>query len=286
MLVTVLVSLDDRLEDRKVGPDRRERKGLLVKELGARMLTVKSDSQLVIGQEQIETFEEFILLHVPCEQNERADLLAKLPSTQKGGLHRTSNGQVEAANRVILKGLHKRLEEAKGRWVEELPHSTTQETPFRLTFGIDTLIPVEVEELLPRAVFTQVEGNKEEMRANLDLLQEEREMMHIHEYATMARFSKRYNSTMFPRPLWYGDLVLRRVLKGVVMNKLTPNWEGPYRATKTCKRQVVDGFLGHQDFRSMTALGTKTHKRQSIDDCPGHQDPQEKVTRGSHPWGD
>ncbi|RDX69802.1 hypothetical protein CR513_51036, partial [Mucuna pruriens] len=33
-------------------------------------------------------FEKFTLLHVPREKNERADLLAKLESTQKGGLNR------------------------------------------------------------------------------------------------------------------------------------------------------------------------------------------------------
>ncbi|RDX67131.1 hypothetical protein CR513_54023, partial [Mucuna pruriens] len=54
----------------------------------------------------------------------------------------------ELANKIILQGLRRRLEEAKGRWAQELPqvlwsyhttpHSTTQETPFRLTFGTDT----------------------------------------------------------------------------------------------------------------------------------------------------
>ncbi|RDX97095.1 Pro-Pol polyprotein, partial [Mucuna pruriens] len=35
--------------------------------------------------------------------------------------HPQANGQAEAANKVILSGLYKRLEEAKGRWAEELP---------------------------------------------------------------------------------------------------------------------------------------------------------------------
>ncbi|RDX69453.1 Pro-Pol polyprotein, partial [Mucuna pruriens] len=35
--------------------------------------------------------------------------------------HPQSNGQAEAANKVILRGLRRRLEEAKGRWAEELP---------------------------------------------------------------------------------------------------------------------------------------------------------------------
>ena len=32
------------------------------------------------------------------------------------------NGQAEASNKVIVNGLKKRLDDAKGRWVEELPH--------------------------------------------------------------------------------------------------------------------------------------------------------------------
>ncbi|RDX85693.1 hypothetical protein CR513_33078, partial [Mucuna pruriens] len=77
----------------------------LTKELGVKVLAIKSDSQLVNGEcqakdlqltrylgaikAQVETLEGFTLLHVPQEQNERADLLAKLASTQKGGLNRT-----------------------------------------------------------------------------------------------------------------------------------------------------------------------------------------------------
>ena len=32
------------------------------------------------------------------------------------------NGQVEAVNKVIVSGIKKRLDDAKGRWVEGLPH--------------------------------------------------------------------------------------------------------------------------------------------------------------------
>ena len=32
------------------------------------------------------------------------------------------NGQAEAVNKVIVSGLKKRLDNAKGKWVKELPH--------------------------------------------------------------------------------------------------------------------------------------------------------------------
>ena len=63
------------------------------------------------------------------------------------------NGQVEAMNKVILSGLKKRLDDAKGKWVEELPHvlwtyrttprRSTRETPFSMTYGAEAVIPLE-----------------------------------------------------------------------------------------------------------------------------------------------
>ena len=63
------------------------------------------------------------------------------------------NGQAEAVNKVIVNGLKKRLDDAKGKWVEELPHflltyrttpcRSTGETPFSMTYGAETVIPLE-----------------------------------------------------------------------------------------------------------------------------------------------
>jgi len=35
--------------------------------------------------------------------------------------HPQTNGQVESANRVLLRGLKRRVEKAKGTWAEEVP---------------------------------------------------------------------------------------------------------------------------------------------------------------------
>ncbi|KAK3034730.1 hypothetical protein RJ639_032683 [Escallonia herrerae] len=68
--------------------------------------------------------------------------------------HPQSNGQTENMNRSILQGLQKKLDEAKGAWVDELPkvlwayrttpHSVTGETPFFLCYGTEALLPVEI----------------------------------------------------------------------------------------------------------------------------------------------
>ena len=64
------------------------------------------------------------------------------------------NGQVEAVNKVIVSGLKKRLDDAKGRWVEELPYvlwtyritlrRSTGEIPFSMSYGAEAVIPIEV----------------------------------------------------------------------------------------------------------------------------------------------
>jgi len=68
--------------------------------------------------------------------------------------HPQTNGQIKSANRVLLRGLKRRLEKAKGTWADEVPkivwahhttpQSTTKETPFSLVFGSDAMIPVEI----------------------------------------------------------------------------------------------------------------------------------------------
>ena len=64
------------------------------------------------------------------------------------------NGQAEAVNKVIVSRLKKRLDDAKGRWVEELPHvlwiyrttprRSTGETPFSMTYGAEAVNKVIV----------------------------------------------------------------------------------------------------------------------------------------------
>ncbi|XP_025674231.1 uncharacterized protein [Arachis hypogaea] len=151
--------------------------------------------------------------------------------------HPQTNGQVESANKIIVKGLKKRLDEAKGIWADELgsvlwsyrttPQTTTGETPFRLTYGVEAVIPVEIGDPSPRKT---VGGNDEE--AERDLIDEERSIAHIKELALKQRISLRYNHSVIRREFAADDLVLRRNDIGPPTpgeGKLTPNWEGPYR---------------------------------------------------------
>ena len=68
--------------------------------------------------------------------------------------HPQADGQTEVINQTLLKIINAQLEGVKGLWPEELPRvlwayqtiarTLTGETPFRLVFGIEAMIPVEV----------------------------------------------------------------------------------------------------------------------------------------------
>ncbi|XP_072080951.1 uncharacterized protein [Arachis hypogaea] len=151
--------------------------------------------------------------------------------------HPQTNGQVESANKVILLGLKKRLDNKKGAWADELAlvlwsyrtteQSSTGETPFRLTYGVDAVIPVEIGEPSPRLLLAEVEEAVEK-----DLVDETREMTHLSETALKQRIALRCNTKVLRREFEERDLVLRRNDVGLPTRgegKLAANWEGPYR---------------------------------------------------------
>ena len=94
------------------------------------------------------------------------------------------NGQVEAVNKVIVNGLKKRLDDVKGRWVEELPHvlwtyrttpgRSTGETPFSMTYGAQAIIPLENSFPTLRTSTFTLSNNDELLGKSLDLIEERR----------------------------------------------------------------------------------------------------------------
>ena len=89
-----------------------------------------------------------------------------------------------------MQGLKKRLDEKKENWVEELnniiwayrttPRTSTGETPFRLTYGMDVVIPVEIG-LSSYRVFGDIDPDINNLNSHicLDLLEKRREQASI-----------------------------------------------------------------------------------------------------------
>ncbi|XP_016195666.1 uncharacterized protein LOC107636688 [Arachis ipaensis] len=156
--------------------------------------------------------------------------------------HPQSNGLAEAANKVILQALKKKVTLAKGQWAKLIPEilwgynttpqSSTKETPFRLMFGSDAMIPVKISQGSVRTTYLDEDTNDQTREAELDLLEEVREESRIRHEAMQQLTRRKYNTRVRPRTLQQGDLVLRRledVRKPPGEGKLAANWEGPFR---------------------------------------------------------
>ena len=88
-------------------------------------------------------------------------------------------------NRTLLKIIKARLDDTKGAWPEELPNvlwayktttrTLTVETPFRLTYGTEVVISVEVGVTNIRREMFQAESNDDQLKVNLDCLDEVRD---------------------------------------------------------------------------------------------------------------
>ena len=145
-------------------------------------------------------------------------------------------------NRTLLKIIKTKLDDAKGAWPEELPNvlwayqtmarTPTGETPFRLTYGTEAVIPVEVGVTSTRREVFHKESNDDHLRINLDCLDEVREKASIKVRKYQQKMANYYNKRVKLRQLDIEDLVMRKVTpttRDSAQGKLSPTWEGPYR---------------------------------------------------------
>ena len=132
------------------------------------------------------------------------------------------NGQAEVVNKVIVNGLKKRLDDAKGRWVEELPHvlwtyrttprRSTRETPFSMTYGAKAIIPLETGFPTLKTSSFSPSSNNELLEKSLDFIKERRESAMVQLAYYQHKLKQGYNAKVKLRPLVPRDLVLRKVL--------------------------------------------------------------------------
>ena len=113
------------------------------------------------------------------------------------------------------------LEGAKGVWLDELPgvlwvyrtivRTPTGETPFKLAYGSEAVIPAEVHMANHKVMAYQDKDNGEQLRLNLDLIDEVRtDAEHrIARYKNLM--ARQYDAMVKLRRFNIGDLVLKKV---------------------------------------------------------------------------
>ena len=88
-------------------------------------------------------------------------------------------------NRTLLKIIKAKLDDAKGAWLEELPsvlwaykttaRTPTGETPLRLTYGTEAVIPVEMGVTSIKREMFREENYDDQLRVNLDCIDKVKE---------------------------------------------------------------------------------------------------------------
>ena len=90
-----------------------------------------------------------------------------------------------------------------------------------------------------RVMTYQDKDNKEQLRLNLNLIDEVRTDAEHRTVRYKNCMARQYDAIVNPRHFNIGDFVLKKVFlatKNPAHGKLGPNWEGPYRVIN-CKRQ-------------------------------------------------
>ncbi|XP_072078171.1 uncharacterized protein [Arachis hypogaea] len=144
--------------------------------------------------------------------------------------------------------IKKSLDNAKGEWAELIPEvlwsynttvqTTTGETPFKLVYGSEALIPVEVEISTLRAELYDEQHNTNAKHAELDLADEDGKIAAIKQRAQKQLAERKHNKKVVPRTFEEGNLVLRwteEARRPPSHGKLAANWEGPFRVSKVLR---------------------------------------------------
>jgi len=147
------------------------------------------------------------------------------------------NGAVEAANKNVKKFVQKMVVTYKD-WHGMLPYAlygyrtsvctSTGATPFSLVYGMEVVLPVEVE--IP-SLRVMMEAEWCQNRYDqLNLIEEKRMTALCHGQLYQTRMKHVFDKKVHPREIKEGDLVVKSIksFQPDPRGKWTPNCEGPF----------------------------------------------------------
>nr|GEZ26499.1 putative reverse transcriptase domain-containing protein [Tanacetum cinerariifolium] len=148
----------------------------------------------------------------------------------------------------------KELNMRQRRWLELLSDYDYEiqaqvEASKEENYGTDAVIPTEIGMPTYRTAVVGVVNNDEELRLNLDLLEEHRELTAISEAKSKSKMMKYYNTRVRGVAFKPGDFVYHSndASHAVAGGKLGPKWEGPY--------EVIEA-LGNGVYKLRSTEGT------------------------------
>ncbi|GJX96095.1 reverse transcriptase domain-containing protein [Tanacetum coccineum] len=185
----------------------------------------------------------------PDDRKEASKLLGSGKS--RGDNHRQSGEEVRVGQHSVPlrppernslgqwslgEGIKARLGEGNKICIEEIPHvlwahrtmikSSHGDTPFSLTYGTKAVIPAEIGMPTYHIAVMDAVHNDEELRLNLDLLEERSEHAVIREAKAKLKMTKYYNARVRGVTFRPGDFVYHsnKVSHAVDGGKLGPKW--------------------------------------------------------------
>nr|GEY46926.1 reverse transcriptase domain-containing protein [Tanacetum cinerariifolium] len=120
-----------------------------------------------------------------------------------------------------------------GQHFASVKHSQSNGLVERANRSLREVIPAEIGMPTYRTTAVDVVNNDKELRLNLDLLEERRELAAMSEARSKSKMTKYYNSRVRGVAFKPGDFVYRNndASHAVASGKLGPKWEGPYEVT-------------------------------------------------------
>uniref|UniRef100_A0A2N9HPB0 Integrase catalytic domain-containing protein n=1 Tax=Fagus sylvatica TaxID=28930 RepID=A0A2N9HPB0_FAGSY len=175
------------------------------------------------------------------------------------------NGAVEAANKNVKKILSKMTETYKD-WHEHLPYAlcayrtsvrtSVGATPYSLVYGMEAVLPVEVEipslRILSQTQLEEAEWAQARYE-QLNFIDEKRLAALCHGQLYQRRIERAYNKKARPRTFQPGDLVLkkRNMALSDPRGKFAPSYEGPYVVKKAFSGgAIILADMDGEEFRS------------------------------------
>ena len=135
-----------------------------------------------------------------------------------------------------MKIIKTRLERVKGVCLDELPsvlwayrmtvRTPTRETPFKLAYGSEVVIPAKIHMANHRVMTYQDEDNEEQLRLSLNLIDEVRTDVKQRTTRYKNLMARQYDAMVKPRRFNIRDLILKSVslaTKNLAHGKLGPN---------------------------------------------------------------